>query len=223
MLANSKVTIGTTDVDLGAAGETTLTGLASVTSTSFTGALTGNADTATKSTNIVGGLVGQLPYQSAADTTVLLAANLTATKKFLTGTGTGSAGQAPAWGVLASDDIPNNAADTTGNAGTATALETARNIGGVSFNGTAAIVPNTIAVNDTANSGCSVALFESATGSLAPKTDAGLTYAADTHILSATGFSGPLTGNATTATNLAGSSHTQNTVYAAPDWQRRCS
>ena len=37
---------------------------------------------------------------------------------------------------LASGDIPNNAADTSGNAATATALATARNIGGVSFDGT---------------------------------------------------------------------------------------
>ena len=40
---------------------------------------------------------------------------------------------------LASGDIPNNAADTSGNAATATALATARNIGGVSFDGTASI------------------------------------------------------------------------------------
>ena len=37
---------------------------------------------------------------------------------------------------LASGDIPNNAANTTGNADTATALETARNINGVAFDGT---------------------------------------------------------------------------------------
>src|SRR3989344_5037794 len=48
-------------------------------------------------------------------------------------------------------------------------------------------------ISDTAY----VALFESAIGDLGPKTDAGLTYAADTGILTATGFSGPLTGNVT--------------------------
>ena len=40
---------------------------------------------------------------------------------------------------LASGDIPNNDADTTGNANTATALATARTIGGVSFDGSANI------------------------------------------------------------------------------------
>ena len=46
-LINSKVTIGTTDINLGAS-TTTLAGLTSVTSTGFTGDLTGNASTATK-------------------------------------------------------------------------------------------------------------------------------------------------------------------------------
>ena len=45
-LTNSKVTVGTTDISLGASS-TTLAGLTSVTSTSFTGALTGNASTVT--------------------------------------------------------------------------------------------------------------------------------------------------------------------------------
>lgn len=45
-LANDSVTVGTTSIDLGASS-TTLAGLTSVTSTSFVGALTGNADSAT--------------------------------------------------------------------------------------------------------------------------------------------------------------------------------
>lgn len=85
----------------------------------------------------------------------------------------------------------------TGNASTATALQTARTIGGTSFDGTANIVPATITVADTTDATCFVALFESATGDLAPKTDLGLAYAADTGTLTATAFSGPLTGNVT--------------------------
>lgn len=46
-LANSKITVGTTDISLGAS-VTTIAGLVSVTSTTFVGALTGNASTATK-------------------------------------------------------------------------------------------------------------------------------------------------------------------------------
>jgi len=65
--------------------------------------------------------------------------------------------------------------------------------------------PTAITVADTTNTTCSVALFESATGDLAPKSDAGATYNAATGVLTATGFAGPLTGavtgNAATATN----------------------
>ncbi|MDE2343179.1 MAG: hypothetical protein KGL63_07275 [Betaproteobacteria bacterium] len=46
-------------------------------------------------TNLAGGVVGDIPYQSAAGTTAMLAANTTTTPEFVTSTGTGSAGQAP--------------------------------------------------------------------------------------------------------------------------------
>ena len=80
--------------------------------------------TATTATNLAGGdgsaLIGALPYQSNTNTTSLLAPNVTITKKFLSQFGDGVNGAAPAWGTLGSADIPNNAADTTGNASTAT-------------------------------------------------------------------------------------------------------
>jgi hypothetical protein len=44
-----------------------------MTATTFIGNLTGTADTATRATNLAGGLGGQIPYQSAVDTTALLA------------------------------------------------------------------------------------------------------------------------------------------------------
>ena len=52
-LTNDSVTIGSTEVDLGAT-VTTFAGLTSVTSTAFVGALTGNADTATTATTANG-------------------------------------------------------------------------------------------------------------------------------------------------------------------------
>ena len=128
--------------------------------------------------------------------------------------------------------------DTTGNAATATALETARTIGGTSFNGSADIavalaatattlasartiggtsfngsadiVPATITVADTTDTSSFVALFESATGNLAPKTDAGITYNAGTGVLTATGFSGPVVGNVTG--NASGTAATVTTA-----------
>lgn len=71
-LTDSKVTLGTTDVSLGATAAT-LAGLTSVAATTFTGALTGNADTATTATNLAGGAASQIPYQSSTGTTTFIA------------------------------------------------------------------------------------------------------------------------------------------------------
>ena len=106
--------------------------------------------------------------------------------------------------VTSTDFVGDLTGDVTGNADTATALETARTIGGTSFDGTAAIVPATITVADTSDTTAYVGLWDSATGDLGPKTDTGITYNAGTGMLTATGFTGPLTGNADTATALAG-------------------
>ena len=83
--------------------------------------------------------------------------------------------------------IGNVTGDITGNADTATALETARTRGGVSFDGTAAIVPTTIVVADTTNSKNYLGMFESATGNLLPKTDANIFYNASTSRLTVDG------------------------------------
>lgn len=65
--------------------------------------------TATLATNLVGGnnttLLGSIPYQSGVNTTVLLAPNTTATKKFLRLTGNGTNGAAPAWDTVTATDV----------------------------------------------------------------------------------------------------------------------
>ena len=61
----------------------------------------------------------------------------------------------------------------------------------------------TITVADTTDTASYVVLAEDATGDLGPKSDAGLTYNAGTGMLTATGITGPLTGNAATATKIA--------------------
>jgi len=98
-------------------------------------------------------------------------------------------------------NVSGTAGSATGNAATATALANARTIGGTSFDGTANIVPATVTVADTTDTSAYVALFDSATGDLGPKTDAGITYNAGTGMLTATGvtstFTGNLTGNVT--------------------------
>ena len=76
------------------------------------------------------------------------------------------------------------------------------------------VVPTTITVADTTNTTCSVALFESATGDLAPKSDAGATYNAGTGTLTATAFAGPLTGNVTGNASGSSGSCTGNSATA---------
>lgn len=61
--------------------------------------------------------VGQLIYGGAGGAATALAAHTAATKRFLTTTGTGAAGQAPAWN-------PISAADLGGSAGTAGGTDT---------------------------------------------------------------------------------------------------
>lgn len=75
-LANEKITIGTTDIALGQSG-TILVGLTSVTSTSFTGSLNGNADTATAVGNSLtdGNGIADFTFDGSAATTVSVQAD----------------------------------------------------------------------------------------------------------------------------------------------------
>ena len=76
------------------------------------------------------------------------------------------------------------------------------------YGGGAVTTPTDITVADSTDTTCFPALFESATGDLAPKTDAGLAYNAGTGVLTATGFAGPITGAVTgnVTGNASGSS-----------------
>ena len=99
--------------------------------------------------------------------------------------------------------------DTTGNAATATALETARNIGGVSFDGTAninlpgvntsgnqdtsgtAAIATTVTVADESSDTTCFPLFATAaTGNLAPKSGSNLAFNSSSGVLTATSFAG---------------------------------
>ena len=74
--------------------------------------------------------------------------------------------------------------------------------------------PTAITVADTTDTSSYVALFESATGDLEPKTDASITYNAGTGILTATGFAGALTGNVTGDVSGSSGSTTGNAATA---------
>jgi len=96
----------------------------------------------------------------------------------------------------------DNTVCTSGTATTAATLATPRAIGGVNFDGSAAITPTTIAVTDTADTTCWVGLWESATGNLLPQTDAVLLYNAGTGALSATSFVGAAAAGTLSGTTL---------------------
>jgi len=160
---NGGGTSGTVTLNL----DTTITGLTSVTSTGFTGDLTGDVTgdltgdvTGDLTGNVTGDLTGNVTGDLTGDVTGDLTGDVTGnadtvtTNANLTGDIT-SVGNATtiATGIIVDADVSGTAAiaysklgtiptwnqNTTGNAATATALETARNIAGVSFDGTAAI------------------------------------------------------------------------------------
>ena len=150
------------------------------------GSTTGNAATATEATNITA-----VANNSTNETVyITFVDGATGTQGIETDTGLS---YNPSTGALTATSFTGT---VSGNIDTATRLATPRTIGGVSFDGTANIVPNTITVTDSTDTTSFIAMFDSATGDLAPKTDAGITYNAGTGMLTATGFTGPLTGNA---------------------------
>jgi len=123
---------------------------------------------------------------------------------------------------------------TTGNAATATALETARNIGGVSFDGTGdinlpgvntagnqntsgtAAVATTVTVTDNeATNENNVILFgagAAGSGNIGVEADGNMTYNPSTGKITATGFIGALTGDASGNAGTATALETARTI-----------
>lgn len=100
-------------------------------------------------------------------------------------------------------DVPTLNQNTTGSAAT---LTTARAINGVDFNGSAAITVPVNNANDTTTNATMYPLWTATAGGnyAAKVTTDDLTFNPSTGLLTATGFSGPLTGNVTG--NVSGSS-----------------
>jgi hypothetical protein len=96
---------------------------------------------ASKASNINGGGLGDIPYQSTANTTSLLTGSTSATKQFLTQTGNGSTSAAPAWARVQTTDI----SDLGGNVGTFLTTPTSVNLANALTNetGTGSLVFNT--------------------------------------------------------------------------------
>jgi hypothetical protein len=135
---------------------------------------------------------------AAADTTTFVALGTSATGSLAPATDAGLTYNANTNALTATTFIGALTGDVTGNlTGNVTG-----NVSGSSGSttGNAATVTFADAGGDTTTF---LALGTSATGSLAPATDAGLTYNSTTDALTTTTFIGALTGNASTATALA--------------------
>lgn len=104
-LTNSSVTIGTTAISLGASS-TTLAGLSSVTSTTFVGALTGNASTAT--TLATARAINNVNFNGSADITI------TAVNPNALTIGTGLSGTSYTGSAAVTIAIDNTVATLTG-------------------------------------------------------------------------------------------------------------
>lgn len=181
-----------------AKGSGTVTAVSVSSANGFAGSSSGGATPAlTITTSVTGILKGNSTAISAAtagtDYSAGTAALATGILKSTTTTG--------ALTIAVAGDFPTLNQNTTGSAAT---LTTARTIGGVSFDGSANIVPQTIQVVDAAADTTTFPMLAgSATGSLQPLTDPGLSYNASTNALTASTFVGSLTGNASTATSAA--------------------
>lgn len=172
-----------------------------VTATSFVGALTGNADTATTATNATNINISTTNGNSS-DTTlsVVLVANQ-ATGNQLPHIDGGLTYNASTNALTATTFVGS----LTGNADTATSATSATS----ATTATTATGATNINISTTDGNTSDTTMFPvlvgaNATGNQLPHIDGlGLTYNASTNALTATTFSGALSGNATTATTLA--------------------
>jgi hypothetical protein len=169
-------------------------------------------------------ITGDILYSASDFPTSLarLAGNTTTTKKYLVQTGTGSASAAPLWGTISGSDVSGAVTTATNLAGGAanqiayqsgsgaTAFATAPTTSGtfLGWNGSAlawAAAGATITNDTTTNATYYPVWANGTSGSLttAYVSSTKLSFNPSTGVLTASGFAGPLTGNASTATTLA--------------------
>ena len=219
-LAGQQIVLdGTIVIDAGV-----VTGATSITSTAFvgniTGDVTGTADVATVATTVT-----ITDNESTNENNALIftaGGDVDGGNLGLESDGTLTYN--PSTGkVTATGFVGALTGDVTGNADTATALETARTIGGVSFDGTGninlpgvntsgnqdtsgtaavATVATTVTITDNESTNESNAIIFTAGGAqtggnLGLESDGTLTYNPSTGVVTATGFAGALTGNVT--------------------------
>lgn len=122
---NIGTTIGTiplltsTGLPVVSSGLTTVTDPTTSTIDSLNTALSNIYALAGAATDLEGGVLGSVPYQSAPNTTLFIAPNTTASLKVLSQTGTGSAGALPVWTSATSSATPSTIMTRSANNNTA--------------------------------------------------------------------------------------------------------
>ena len=173
--------------------------------------------------------LGDTIYASGAGANSRLAGNTTTTRKFYRQTGDGVNSAAPAWDVLVSGDIPNNAANTSGTAGglSATLGVASGGTGAATFSagilhsagGTAALTSSAVSLTadvtgtlGLGNGGTGQTTASAAYNALSPTTTLG-----DIAYANGAGTNTRLAGN-TTATKQFLNQTGNGSISAAPAW-----
>lgn len=182
--------------------------------------------TATTAVNLVGGVLGSVPYQSAASTTAMLAGNTTNTDQVLVSHGTGTTAAAPTFTNAPSlsaanmTNFPTFNQNTTGNAATATVAANVAGgvLGSIDYqsgsNTTTQLAPNTAAVD--------AVLVSHGTGSVGTApifSNAPALSATNFPVASFPTLNQSTTGNAATATLAASATNIAGGTAGAIDYQ----
>jgi len=163
--ASIPLTLATVNSNTGSFGSATVVPIITVNAKGLITAVSTATISASSATNITGGTTGALVYQSAANTTAFLTAG-TASQVLIGGA------SAPAWSStpsgLTSVSATTFTGALTGNATTATTLQTARLINTVSFNGSADITitantTNALTMNNSGSGAASGTTFNGST------------------------------------------------------------
>lgn len=194
------------------------------------GAVSGTLTETNGGTNQNSYTTGDTLYASASNTLTKLSGNTSTTKQFLTQTGTGSGSAAPVWGTISGSDVSGNisgnaagATNVLGGAANKIVYQTGSNttsfIDAPSSSGTAltwngsAFAWGTVGAtitNDTTTNATYYPVWANATsGSLTTAyiTSTKFSFNPSTGVLSASGFSGPLSNALTIGTGLSGTSY----------------
>jgi hypothetical protein len=126
--------------------------------------------------------LGDLIYGGASGVPTRLVGDTSNTRKFLRELSVAGAATAEVWDTLVSSDIPNNGANTTGNATTATTATNAANVATTGVSTNAAYYPLFVSSSTNGNQACDL--------------DSSFSFNPSTHALTATTFIGALTGAA---------------------------